>query len=85
MVSLLLAVWLRLLRLAFPCAPLLSPRSSLHCALTRVPACRSFFMKEKKTDDAVKMASMEKAMADYEIVEEDKDGNVIAEDKPPTV
>jgi|TARA_B110000196_G_scaffold214563_1_gene184119 hypothetical protein len=42
-------------------------------------------MKEKKTDDAVKMASMEKAMADYEIVEEDKDGNVIAEDKPPTV
>ena len=42
-------------------------------------------MKEPKLDDAVKMASMEKAMAEYEIVEEDKLGNVITEDKPPTV
>merc|ERR1712127_1130358 len=44
-----------------------------------------FFMKEAKTEDSVKMASMEKAMAEYEIVEEDKLGNVITEDKPPTV
>ena len=46
--------------------------------------CRSLFMKKGKTDDAVKMARMEQAMADFEIVEEDKDGNVITEDKPPT-
>lgn len=44
-----------------------------------------FFMKEPKQDDAVKMAKMEKAFAEYEVVEEDKLGNVITEDKPPTV
>ena len=42
-------------------------------------------MKEPKQDDAVKMAKMEKAFAEYEVVEEDKLGNVITEDKPPTV
>ena len=48
-------------------------------------ASRSFFMKEAKTEDSVKMASMEKAMAEYEIEEQDAAGNVITEDKPPTV
>ena len=41
-------------------------------------------MKNGKTDDATKAARMEKAMADFEVVEEDKAGNVITEDKPPT-
>merc|ERR1719162_2089238 len=44
-----------------------------------------FFMKEPKQDDAVKMAKMEKAFAEYEVVEKDKLGNVITEEKPPTV
>ena len=48
-------------------------------------ASRSFFMKEAKTEDSVKMASMEKAMAEYEIEEQDAASNVITEDKPPTV
>ena len=52
--------------------------------LTLTLTLTSLFMKKGQTDDATKAARMEKAMADFEVVEEDKAGNVITEDKPPT-
>ena len=55
------------------------------CVLTTLTAgFPILFMKKGQTDDATKAARMEKAMADFEVVEEDKAGNVITEDKPPT-